>query len=179
MHPTHIGGWCPPTARARCEPSRPAISGAAPQRRGAGSGAAVTPGIEVPQLEAVWPKLMRASLGLVGLLKAQILQLAWLQLQRKEEAFRANYLARAFRGLALGSKLFERPFSCPTAPRSTRQNRCGTQRPKRSNPPFGCRRTSVERGQHGRKASFLAPFEGYPLPPGRIRRSRKLNRPAF
>ena len=92
MHPTHIGGWCPPTARARCEPSRPAISGAATQRRGAGSGAAVTPGIEVPQLEAVWPKPVRASLGLVGLLEAQLLQLARLQMQQKEEASSANDL---------------------------------------------------------------------------------------
>jgi hypothetical protein len=53
------------------------------------------PCIEVPNLEAVWPELMRASLGSVGLLKSQLLQLAWLQMQRKGEAFTAKDTLRA------------------------------------------------------------------------------------
>lgn len=53
------------------------------------------PCTEVPHLEAVWPELMRASLGSVGLLKSQLLQLAWLQMKRKDEAFRAKDLQRA------------------------------------------------------------------------------------
>ena len=85
-----LGRVANPAARRSAEPRRSAP--------GAGSGAAVTPGIEVPQLEAVWPKLLRASLGLVGLPNAHLLQLAWLQFQRKEEAFSANDLLRAVRG---------------------------------------------------------------------------------
>jgi len=50
---------------------------------------------EVPNLEAVWPELMRASLGSVGLLKSQLLQLAWLQMQRKGEVFNAKDMLRA------------------------------------------------------------------------------------
>lgn len=53
------------------------------------------PCVEVPNLEAVWPELMRASLGSVGLLKSQLLQLAWLQMQQKGEAFLAKDLLRA------------------------------------------------------------------------------------
>lgn len=53
------------------------------------------PCTEVPHLEAVWPELMRASLGSVGLLKSQLLQLAWLQMKRKGEAFNAKDLLRA------------------------------------------------------------------------------------
>lgn len=53
------------------------------------------PCAEVPNLEAVWPELMRASLGSVGLLKSQLLQLAWLQMQQKGEAFLAKDLLRA------------------------------------------------------------------------------------
>lgn len=52
------------------------------------------PCIEVPNLAAVWPELMRASLGSVGLLKSQLLQLAWLQIQHNGE-FRATDLLRA------------------------------------------------------------------------------------
>ena len=43
------------------------------------------PCLEVPHLDAVWAELMRASLGSVGLLKSQLLQLAWLQMRRKGE----------------------------------------------------------------------------------------------
>lgn len=53
------------------------------------------PCAEVPNLEAVWPELMRASLGSVGLLKSQLLQLAWLQMQQEGEAFLGQDLLRA------------------------------------------------------------------------------------
>lgn len=53
------------------------------------------PCVEVPQLEAVWEVLMNASLGSVGLLKSQLLQLASLQMKRKGERFEAKDLQRA------------------------------------------------------------------------------------
>lgn len=53
------------------------------------------PCVEVPQLEAVWQQLMRVSLGSVGLLKSQLLQLAWLQMKTAGEAFNAKDLLRA------------------------------------------------------------------------------------
>jgi len=40
------------------------------------------PCVEVPQLESAWEALMNASLGSVGLLKSQLLQLASLQMKR-------------------------------------------------------------------------------------------------
>jgi len=40
------------------------------------------PCVEVPQLEAAWEELMHASLGSVGLLKSQLLQMASLQMTR-------------------------------------------------------------------------------------------------
>lgn len=53
------------------------------------------PCVEVPQLQAVWETLMNASLGSVGLLKSQLLQLASLQLKRKDQKFDARDLQRA------------------------------------------------------------------------------------
>lgn len=53
------------------------------------------PCVEVPQLEAVWETLMNASLGSVGLLKSQLLQLASLQMLRRGEKFEAKDLQRA------------------------------------------------------------------------------------
>lgn len=52
---------------------------------------------EVPLLDEVWSELMRASLGSVGLLKSQLLQLAWLQMRRKGETFRAKDMLRAMK----------------------------------------------------------------------------------
>ncbi|MEO6277369.1 ATP-binding protein [Roseateles sp.] len=53
------------------------------------------PCAEVPHLEAIWDALMNASLGSVGLLKSQLLQLASLQMKRKGEKFEAKDLQRA------------------------------------------------------------------------------------
>lgn len=55
------------------------------------------PCVEVPHLEAVWDTLMNASLGSVGLLKSQLLQLASLQMKRKGEKFEAKDLQRAIK----------------------------------------------------------------------------------
>lgn len=55
------------------------------------------PCLEVPHLEAVWDTLMNASLGSVGLLKSQLLQLASLQMKRKGEKFEAKDMQRAIK----------------------------------------------------------------------------------
>lgn len=55
------------------------------------------PCVEVPDLERVWQPLMRASLGSVGLLKSQLLQLAHLQMMRTGETFDARDLVRAMK----------------------------------------------------------------------------------
>lgn len=52
---------------------------------------------DVPNLEAGWQVLMKASLGSVGLLKAQLQQLATLQMRRKRERFNAKDMLRAFK----------------------------------------------------------------------------------
>ena len=55
------------------------------------------PCAEVPHLEAIWEALMNASLGSVGLLKSQLLQLASLQMKRKGEKFEPKDLQRAMK----------------------------------------------------------------------------------
>lgn len=52
---------------------------------------------QVPRLEEEWQALMRMSLGCVGLLKAQLQQLASLQSKRKGETFNSNDMFRAFK----------------------------------------------------------------------------------
>ena len=55
------------------------------------------PCAHAPNLEAVWMELMRASLGSIGLLKSQLLQWAWLQMQREGEALQATDVLRAIK----------------------------------------------------------------------------------
>ena len=59
-------------------------------------------------------------------------------------------------------RLFKRPFSFPTAPRTRQSNGRTTVEysAEALEPAFGCRPKSVERGQPGRKASFLASSTG-------------------
>lgn len=56
---------------------------------------------EVPNLGQAWETLMRSSLGSVGLLKSQLLQLASLQMKRPGEAFNPSDLQRAFKAQRL------------------------------------------------------------------------------
>lgn len=55
------------------------------------------PCARVPNLVAIWEQLMQLSLGSVGLLKSQLLQLASLQMSRKGEALLETDLQRAFK----------------------------------------------------------------------------------
>ena len=52
---------------------------------------------QVPRLEEEWQALMRMSLGCVGLLKAQLQQLASLQTKHKGETFNSKDMFRAFK----------------------------------------------------------------------------------
>ncbi len=52
---------------------------------------------EVPNLQAAWQFVMRASLGSVGLMKMQVTQLAALQLAHKSERVRKQDVRRAFK----------------------------------------------------------------------------------
>lgn len=51
----------------------------------------------VPNLVAIWPELMKASLGSIGLLKAMLLRLASLQLSTQKETLTAKALRKAFK----------------------------------------------------------------------------------
>lgn len=52
---------------------------------------------EVPNIQAAWKFVMRASLGSVGLLKMQVTQLALLQMEHKWERVRKKDVQRAFK----------------------------------------------------------------------------------
>ena len=78
---------------------------------------------------------------------------------------RSAWSATASSPACCEDRFFKRPFPCPTAPRA-RQNRGGTQRPKRLEPVLRCRLRSVGRGpisRSCRRASFSSAVCGVPL----------------
>ena len=59
----------------------------------------------VPQLEAIWHELMRASLGSVGLLKAILLRMASLQMGTPNEALTLALMKKAFKAQKSNKKI--------------------------------------------------------------------------
>lgn len=57
------------------------------------------PCTEVPNLEAAWRELMRASLGSIGLLKSMLLRLASLQMSEPNERLLPAHLAKALKSV--------------------------------------------------------------------------------